>query len=528
MQRSARMISLLLLALLLALPGSARAEKTTAFARPQIGMNLAGPSDYASELPFVDVFRTSRLWISQKKGAPWGQGPALELDEFGWVKKIEPGCYATTLMCTVAPGHYPAGVYTLFYEGEGKIAIDKLSKAKVLESAPGRMRVEIDTSRGIYLNITETNPANYIRNIRMIMPGFENSWQQDPFHPVFLKRWSGVACLRFMDWMETNGSEVKTWADRPTLRHATFSKRGVALEWMIELCNRLKAAPWFCMPHQADDDYIRNFATMVKEKLDPALPVYIEYSNEVWNSQFKQTHYAIEQGQKLKLGEKPWEAGWHYTALRSMQIFKIWEEVFGGHDRLVRVLPTQVGNQGVSRGILSFQDAAKHADALAIAPYMGFTVGRGKLQNAEEIAGWSVDQLLDNFEKTAFADSLDKMRKDAALARQFGVKLIAYEGGQHMVAMVRGAELTAKLSQTMHEANRHPRMGKMYDQYFETWAQVGGGLFSLFSSIGRWSNFGAWGLMEYYDSNPADYPKYPAVVRAANKWGQPMTIVGAK
>ena len=93
---------------------------------------------------------------------------------------------------------------------------------------------------------------------------------------------------------------------------------------------------------------------MVKERLDPSLRIYIEYSNEVWNGQFPQSHHAGEQSVKLGLGpkEKPWEAGWHFTALRSMQIFQIWEDVFGGHDRLIRVLPTQSGNTGVSEGIL--------------------------------------------------------------------------------------------------------------------------------------------------------------------------------
>lgn len=29
-------------------------------ARPRLGMNLAGPADWNTELPFVDVFRLSR------------------------------------------------------------------------------------------------------------------------------------------------------------------------------------------------------------------------------------------------------------------------------------------------------------------------------------------------------------------------------------------------------------------------------------------------------------------------------------
>jgi len=110
----------------------------------------------------------------------------------------------------------------------------------------------------------------------------------------------------------------------------------------------LKADAWFCMPHMADDDFVYRFAKVVKEKLDPSLKVYVEYSNEVWNGIFPQHRYAAEQGQKLGFGEKPWEAAWRYTAYRSVQIFRIWEEVFGGTKRLVRVLPSQAANPYVS------------------------------------------------------------------------------------------------------------------------------------------------------------------------------------
>jgi len=359
------------------------------------------------------------------------------------------------------------------------------------------------------------------------MPGFEDTWQQDPFHPAFLKRWQGMACFRFMDWMHTNGSEIATWQDRPTLEHATFSKRGVALEWMIELCNRTQVDPWFCTPHLADDDFIRRFATMVKERLDSSRKIYIEYSNEVWNGQFKQSHYAGEQGVKLGLGpkEKPWEAGWHFTALRSMQIFQIWEDVFGGHDRFIRVLPTQSGNTGVSEGILSFRDAAKHADALAGAPYMPFSIGRGKLADlGEQMKDWNVDQLLDYFEETAFQNSLGRMDKDKAVADKYGLKLIAYEGGQHMVAFVKDRDLVARLTETMQQANRHPRMGDLYRRYFDHWEDIGGDTFAVFSSISRWSNHGAWGLAEFYDSPTSEYPKLDAVLQWARQHGQPVDI----
>jgi hypothetical protein len=94
---------------------------------------------------------------------------------------------------------------------------------------------------------------------------------------------------------------------------------------------------------------------------------------------------------KLGLGpkERPWEAGWYFTAVRSMEIFKIWEEVFGGHERFVRVLPSQSGVTSVSGGVLGFRDAAKHADALATAPYMGYSIGAYSNHGAWGLAEYS-------------------------------------------------------------------------------------------------------------------------------------------
>ena len=36
--------------------------------KTRLGMNLSGPADWNTELPFVDVFRLSRRWVSQKEG----------------------------------------------------------------------------------------------------------------------------------------------------------------------------------------------------------------------------------------------------------------------------------------------------------------------------------------------------------------------------------------------------------------------------------------------------------------------------
>ena len=65
------------------------AEQALQPPKSRLGMNLAGPCDWTTEYPFVDVFRMSRKWISQKKGADWGKGPELDRDENGWVRKLD-------------------------------------------------------------------------------------------------------------------------------------------------------------------------------------------------------------------------------------------------------------------------------------------------------------------------------------------------------------------------------------------------------------------------------------------------------
>jgi hypothetical protein len=237
---------------------------------PALGINLAGPADWNTELPFVDVFRLSRAWISQERGKGWGKGPPLELDEHGWVQRLLPNCFAETPLCTIEGGHYPNGDWTILWEGDGRI---EMSKGRVLQSDPGRMVVNIDASGGgFFLRLLETNPSDPVCNIRVLMPGFsEADVEQNPWSPAFLDCWHGVACLRFMDFQHTNNSDQESWSDRPTLDDATFTIDGIPIELLCDLANRQQADAWFCIPHQADDDYIRQFARLVKENLDPEL-----------------------------------------------------------------------------------------------------------------------------------------------------------------------------------------------------------------------------------------------------------------
>lgn len=504
----------LLFIALTAASGCGVADTTPTTSR--LGINFAGVSDWTTETPFVDVFRQARVWVSNKNGGKFGGGPPLNLDEHGWVKSVEPDCVALTPFLNMEKGAYPAGVYTCLYEGEGDIKI--IGATKILDTKPGRITFELSPADKFKnVTIASTNPANYIRNIRIYMPGVtEESAKQNPWNPVFLERWKSFNTFRFMDWMRTNGSKIKEWADRPKVDDATWTKTGIPLEMMIDLCNRTGVNPWFCMPHEASDDYVRQFAQQVKRDLKPHLKSYIEYSNEIWNTAFIQTKYAAEKGQEFGADPDMVAAASKYYAARSIQIFKIWEEVFGGHDRFIRVIATWSGSEKTSEIKLSFQDAYKQCDALATAPYFSPVINIVNTRNpdlvADKVSAWTPDQLLDYVEKNTLPSSIKQMEKQKAVADKYKVKLVAYEGGQHLVGL-RAATQNDTLNKLFYAVNRHERMGQFYKQYLDAWRDLGGDTFCIFSSVGKWSKSGSWGLLEFNGDNT---PKYQAVM----KWNQ--------
>jgi hypothetical protein len=477
-----------------------------------MGINLTSVCYWSTEIPFVDIFKQSQVFQAQRKGAPYGKGGPLDQDPNGWIKTLQPGQWADTIVCREG-GHYPAGEYVCLYDGEGEIEFGFDARVKIRQQ--GRIVLNVSPSHhGILLRVVATDPRDPVRNIRVISPGFERNGESQVFHPAFLKRWAGFKVIRFMDWMRTNNSVVETWADRPTPDLQTQgSDRGVALEYMIFLANRLKADPWFCMPHEAAHGYVENFAKMVKEKLDPSLKVYVEYSNEVWNSRFQQTRYAGRVGKGLHLSEDPFEAALFFYAGRAKEIFHIWEDVFGGPDRLVRVLAAQSTNPWTSEKIIGFEKTFKNADVLAIAPYFGGDLGNPETENA--VAKMSLTGILDRC-SADMAIRHKEVAQHAAVAEKHGLDLIAYEGGQHLVG-TGGAENNEQLTALFTAANRDPGMKQLYLEDLEGWKKSGGGLFAAFSSMGRYGKWGSWGILENPDQNPAGAPKYQAILEFMGK-----------
>lgn len=475
-----------------------------------LGINLGGVTYWSSEIVFVDLFKHSQTFKSQAPGKGYAQGGPLDLTEDGYVRSLAGGGqFADSIILSQPALGYPEGIYTCLYDGRGKITF--AYGVETVEERPGQIRIRVKADQSLLtLRLAETDPSDPVRNIRVILPGFENTYEQQPFHPDFLGRWERFSTLRFMDFQRTNNSKQTDWTDRATPTFQTQGDdAGVALEYMIHLSNTLGADPWFCMPHLASDDYVRNFAEMVKARLDPGLKIYVEYSNECWNGIFAQARYCRDRGKELGLSDNDYQAQLRYYSKRSVEIFRLWEEVFGGADRLVRVLAAQSANPWTSEQVMDFERAYEHADALGIAPYFGNALGDPKRQ--DEVAQMTVDEVLDRCAEF-IAEGNKTIARQAELATQRGLRLVAYEGGQHLVGYS-GAENNEKLTELFHAANRHPRMGQIYLDYLAGWRQNGGTLIAIFSSMGTYSKWGSWGLLEYHGQPAAEAPKYQAVIQ---------------
>jgi hypothetical protein len=493
-----------------------------------LGMNLGSVVDWTTSWDFVDVFRMSRTWLTRSVGgSEWDSGMSAEMptDANGWPTGLPflasdgANHFAHTLL--PAP---EAGGYTLILEGGGRIRL-KAQGADTQEFNPtgvGTSTYTFTVPPGgegyIYLEMHDSSSSDdYIRNLRLIRPGFAGVYQSDPFHPLFLQRLATFANLRFMDWGETNASPLVSWSERTTVDTYTQTRdEGVALEHMVALANTLDQDLWICIPHEADDDYVRQTAALLRDSVDPSLKIYVEYSNETWNGIFEQTSYMQAMGSSLGLDPDPWTAGQIFSALRSAQIWEMFEQEFADDSRLVKVLATQSANLSITSARFSalndpaINPAYNMPDALAVAPYFGQVYTPADIPPAAPSYP-TLDDILDVDAPAMIATAWADVVAQKAVADTQGARLVCYEGGQHFVGSL-GAENDLTLTGILQAVNRDPRMYQRYLEYLDLLHDAGVSMFGNFSYVGDWTKWGSWGVLEDQAQPVVDAQKYQALV----------------
>jgi hypothetical protein len=113
----------------------------------------------------------------------------VPLDSNGYPTYLPPGITVGTLMARDVNTHYDNGTYVVLYDGDG-VLIFGMSDVLAVRYGIGRIEVDVspstDFNNGLLMTIARTNPNNYVRNIRVIRPGFESIWQAISFSPLML------------------------------------------------------------------------------------------------------------------------------------------------------------------------------------------------------------------------------------------------------------------------------------------------------------------------------------------------------
>jgi hypothetical protein len=192
---------------------------------------------------------------------------------------------------------------------------------------------------------------------------------------------------------------------------------------------------------------------------------------------------------------------WH--ALRSREIFALWEQVYGAaRTGFVRVLGAWADVPYVSELLLSSFALHEVTDALAIAPYFG---------HDPPPSNATLDQVFASYLPAQLDHASQRMRQTAEVARKHGVALIAYEGGQHLLA-ADGEDANSRANLLLDAVNRDPRMQGVYERYFDAWREAGGQLLLHYVNVEGYGPHGRWGAREHMLQPAAEAPKWSAIL----------------
>jgi hypothetical protein len=455
-------------------------------------VEVDGLADWSTSRPYIDAAMLFRRWGMPNAG--WQENPGLQL---------APDNYP--LGDTDAVSHlraYPDGVYKLRYEGSaivtfvgiGEVVTGSTRRANNVTTADVQV-----THRGpddlISIQIRNVNPKNPLRNLQLLAPGYTfDDAKKQVFTSEFLRRVRPFGTIRFMGWMQANGTPVKEWADRPT--PAIFGRtgpKGVPIEEIEALANGTGRSVWVNVPQAASDDFVRQFAAHLRDHLHKDAIVHVEYANELWNFGFTQAHDNLRAARANKALTKPEDFGKcaQQAAERLGQIARIFKSTFGDEQFEKRIRPVVGGfiaNEYWAGTQLAWikEHHPKLIRELAIAPYFGLEDNI----KAADVPGATADQLFDAADAWIIEKVAPWVQNHARLARDNGLTLVAYEGGNHFT-FTNNANGPLKL-----QMQHLPRMARSYQLLLDTWGENGGTLFNQFGHISPYSKFGSWGLLE--------------------------------
>lgn len=512
-----------------------------------IGMNLEHISDDMAGWMFTDVFKVSRPWEPYVRNMTTGKVSLdfdhlfpLDLDKKGWPLHLNETTNSAgevlrqqldTDMLDRLNGRFPRGTYTAQWDGNGTITWTGDVKVKKTGMTPDGHHYALLSVKpaklGIHMRISAMSSDDPIRDIHVWMPDYKRQhfagqiWKPgaafSPFHPLFLARLAPFHTLRFMQLSEANTSQVQNWSDRRPYDFATqmtgdqsHFQNGIAPEYLIELCNELNADAWFNMPHMADDDYVRNFATTVRDQLEAGRTIEVEWSNEVWNgssglapNQWIKQQLTLPENQELTFEQ--------FVAAQQRRVFGIWSEVFAGQsDRVIRVVAGHQDDPGYTGRLLDNMNG--EFDAVSCAAYFGpDKVIRSKYTKSTGVGQIVADTKRSIPEYLAFLSQHHQITHQYSEALNRPIKFVAYEGGPSLEGHYEAYQTA------MNKASVDSRMYGIYRKFLQGANSAGLDLLVNYEFTGRnqYTGDGIYGALNYMTQSLGSAAKYHALYAAA-------------
>lgn len=429
------------------------------------------------------------------------------------------------------PYLYPAGTYQLSFQGTGIIAMqgdvdggymefDEAESHPVPISAPSTI--------GLQLFILESNPDDPIRNVELFFPGYHEQNPVPKYQEGFLELAAQFGVLRFMKPLKSENNTIVNFSDRSTQEDFSYFLdvenqilKGMPYEDVVEISNLTGSDPWITIPYLASDEYVTSTAELFRQ-LDPDLDLHVEYSNETWNPAYPETRaYMLEMGEQLTTSDIPevaeFEAIHRYHALRSLEIWGLFENVLSEPARLVRVHGSQSDPYTadlVRDAYMSERVNPEHRqpDVIAIASYIGVTLFDDLREQNIEICNHTPQQLLDTLMNRIAPELEEMVSRYQELFGSSGIDIVAYEGGQHVTELNFQA-MEPCAAQLVAEMNELPGMTDFFCTLLDTWYDTyGGGVFNVFNLAERPDDFGAFGLLQSQWQHPDTSPKWMGVM----------------
>ena len=263
----------------------------------------------------------------------------------------------------------------------------------------------------------------------------------------------------------------------------------------------------------ASDDYVEKLAQYLKANVSSNRIIYVEYSNEVWNTFFAQGKYATDQASKLGL------ANYHkFYTQRSLQIFNIFKSVYNSASaKLQFVVSFQVVSKWVADQILSGTGLVDVAHIVAGAPYYDCD-NIGNYANTALYAALTPVDIINRC-NSSYASMDPWLTTNNVVAQTYTLSMAAYEAGTSIseVQAIYNGNDNPSATVNFIAANRAPPMYEIFKNVLNKYKAANytqNAPLMLFSSIGLPSKYGSWGLLDYLDqvAETPTHPKFQAVI----------------